>query len=340
MRRNSPSVTLLQAHVFLELDDLGDRVVLDGAQRLGRDRAGGTLLARLEQALRAQEAADVVGAEGGLGAGRHGVSRGGGEGREKGGRRAPHDRQAIPAVNECPDGRQRAVARESGSPNSKDRSHGPPPRTSHHPDGARRRRRVDGDRAGPEHRAVQDRLHPAHDRPVGVDRQADRGGRQALAGAERNDRGRAQGRGHPQGRRRRRRHDAPDRAGDGRQRQGRRPRRLRPDAARPRDRADRDAEQDADGRDRRRRRRSSPRSRRTSCAPASRCRRRRCRSPTGRPRTASRRSSPSSPTTARASTPRSSSRASSSSTAARSSARSARRCEAPTSRRSCRRSPT
>ena len=65
-----------------------------------------------------------------------------------------------------------------------------------------------------------------------------------------NDRRRAQGRGDHQGRRRRRRHDAPDRAGAGRQRQGRRPRRLRPDAARARDRADRDAEQDADGRDR------------------------------------------------------------------------------------------
>ena len=64
--------------------------------------------------------------------------------------------------------------------------------------------------------------------------------------------------------------------------------------------------------------------RRTSCAPASRCRRRRCRSPTGPPSTASGRSSPSSPTTVPASTPRSSSRASSSSTAARSSARFAR----------------
>ena len=137
-----------------------------------------------------------------------------------------------------------------------------------------------------------------------------------------------------------RRHDAADRAGDGRQRQGRRARRLRPDA----DRRWRPRRSRRRARRRwsspRRRRRSSRRSRPTSSAPASRCRRRRCRSPTGRPRTASRRSSPSSPTTAPGSMPRSSSRASSSSTAARPSARSARRCAAPTSRPSCRRSPT
>ena len=64
----------LQADVFLELDDLGDRVVLDGAQLLRADAAGGALGARVEQALRAQEAADVVGAKRGVGAGGHAAS--------------------------------------------------------------------------------------------------------------------------------------------------------------------------------------------------------------------------------------------------------------------------
>ena len=54
---------LLQADVLLELHDLGDRLVLDLAQLLGRDLALGLLLARFEQVLGAQEAADVVGAE-------------------------------------------------------------------------------------------------------------------------------------------------------------------------------------------------------------------------------------------------------------------------------------
>ena len=151
---------------------------------------------------------------------------------------------------------------------------------------------------------------------------------------------RPQGRADHQGRRRRRRHDAPARAGAGRQREGRRARRLRPDAARAGDRADRDAEQDADGRHRggdvdHHRAVAVHRAHQLHAA-AGHGRR----SPSGRPRTRSRKSSPSSPTTARGSMPRSSSRASSSSTAARSSARSARRCAAPTSRRSCRRSPT
>ena len=50
----------LEAHVLLELHDLGDRLVFDLAQLLGRDLALGLLLARLQQVLGAQEAADVV----------------------------------------------------------------------------------------------------------------------------------------------------------------------------------------------------------------------------------------------------------------------------------------
>ena len=189
-------------------------------------------------------------------------------------------------------------------------------------------------------RSVQDRLHPAHDRPVGIDRQADRGRGQALPGAERLDLRRPQGRADHQGRRRRRRHDAPGRPGADRQRQGRRPRRLRPDAARARDRADRDPEQDADGRHRggdvddpldlalhhphqlraAAGDRADGRLGGQERHQESRHLRRRL-----RPR-ARRREVLQEPVH--------------SSTAARSSARSARRCAAPTSRRSCRRSPT
>ena len=50
--------------------------VFGHAQLLGRDGALRALLAGLEQRLRAQEAADVVGAEGGVGALGHGVSSG------------------------------------------------------------------------------------------------------------------------------------------------------------------------------------------------------------------------------------------------------------------------
>ena len=57
----------VQAHVFLELDDVGDGAVFHRAQLLRRDLPLGVLLARVEQELGAQEAADVVGAEGGLG---------------------------------------------------------------------------------------------------------------------------------------------------------------------------------------------------------------------------------------------------------------------------------
>ena len=57
----------LQAHVLLALDDLADALVLDGAQLGGGERPGEELLARLAQPLRPQEAADVIGAEGGTG---------------------------------------------------------------------------------------------------------------------------------------------------------------------------------------------------------------------------------------------------------------------------------
>ena len=58
----------LQADIFLELDDLGDRLVFDFAQPFGRDLAVRMLFAGFEQDLGAQEAADVIGAEGGGGA--------------------------------------------------------------------------------------------------------------------------------------------------------------------------------------------------------------------------------------------------------------------------------
>jgi hypothetical protein len=57
----------LQAHVFLELHDLGDGLVFDRAQLLGRDVALGLLLAGLQQVLGAQKAADMVVAGGKLG---------------------------------------------------------------------------------------------------------------------------------------------------------------------------------------------------------------------------------------------------------------------------------
>ncbi len=71
VRRNSPSVTDLQADVLLQLDGVGDRGVLDLAQRVVVDRAGGEVVARGEQLGRAQQAADVVGPEGRGGAEGH-----------------------------------------------------------------------------------------------------------------------------------------------------------------------------------------------------------------------------------------------------------------------------
>jgi hypothetical protein len=63
-----------QADVFLEADDLGDGLVFDRAQLLGRDLALGLLLARFEQVLGAQETADVVVAGGQGGVLGHGVN--------------------------------------------------------------------------------------------------------------------------------------------------------------------------------------------------------------------------------------------------------------------------
>jgi hypothetical protein len=45
---------------MLHPDHVADRVVLDGAQLVGADLAGRPPLTRLEQVLRAQQAADVV----------------------------------------------------------------------------------------------------------------------------------------------------------------------------------------------------------------------------------------------------------------------------------------
>ena len=62
-RRNSPSVAVLQADVLLQLHDVADRLVLDGAQLGVVELAGRVVGARLEQPRRAQQAADVVGPE-------------------------------------------------------------------------------------------------------------------------------------------------------------------------------------------------------------------------------------------------------------------------------------
>jgi hypothetical protein len=58
----------LQAEILLEADDVADRAVLDLAQLRARDLALALALARVEQLLGAQEAADVIGAERGNGA--------------------------------------------------------------------------------------------------------------------------------------------------------------------------------------------------------------------------------------------------------------------------------
>jgi hypothetical protein len=61
----------LEAHVFLELHDLGDGLVFHRAQLLGRDVALGLLFAGFQQVLGSQEAADMVETGGKLG---HGMS--------------------------------------------------------------------------------------------------------------------------------------------------------------------------------------------------------------------------------------------------------------------------
>src|SRR5204863_4232285 len=69
----------VKTQVLLELHDFADRVIFDVAQRGGRDRAALVSIARVEQALRTQETADVIGAERRLRAGarhrlRHGAA--------------------------------------------------------------------------------------------------------------------------------------------------------------------------------------------------------------------------------------------------------------------------
>ena len=52
-----------QADVLLELHDLADGLVLRGLELVGLDTTVREVLPRLEESLRAQQAADVVGAE-------------------------------------------------------------------------------------------------------------------------------------------------------------------------------------------------------------------------------------------------------------------------------------
>ena len=63
-RRNSPSVAERSPTSRWSATTSRDRRVLDAAQLVGVDRAVGEPLPRLEQLGRAQQAADVVGAEG------------------------------------------------------------------------------------------------------------------------------------------------------------------------------------------------------------------------------------------------------------------------------------
>ena len=64
----------LQPHVLLHAHDLGDGAVLHLAQLRAADLAAGKLAAGVQQVGRAQETAHMVGTEGGLGAGGHGVA--------------------------------------------------------------------------------------------------------------------------------------------------------------------------------------------------------------------------------------------------------------------------
>jgi hypothetical protein len=75
VRRNSPSVIALQAPVLLPLHDLADGLVLHFAQLRARDLVAlEVTIARREELPRAQEAADVVGAERGRGPFGHGAA--------------------------------------------------------------------------------------------------------------------------------------------------------------------------------------------------------------------------------------------------------------------------
>ena len=53
----------LEPDVLLHPHDVADGVVLDGAQLVGAEPTGGGVLAGLEQRRRAEQAADVIGAE-------------------------------------------------------------------------------------------------------------------------------------------------------------------------------------------------------------------------------------------------------------------------------------
>ena len=64
----------LQPDLVLHRDRPADRVVLGGGKRRCADPPRGVLLARRGECRRAQQAADMVGAEGGLGSGGHGLS--------------------------------------------------------------------------------------------------------------------------------------------------------------------------------------------------------------------------------------------------------------------------
>ena len=137
-------------------------------------------------------------------------------------------------------------------------------------------------------RSAQDRPDPAADRPVCVDRQADRGRVPSLHGAQRRHRRRTQGRADRQGRHRARaRDDQANRAGAGRAGARQRARRLRADAARARRRAGRNRGQGADGRDGRGDVDHSDALAVHRAHADSRCRRSRRRSPTGPRRTTS-----------------------------------------------------
>jgi hypothetical protein len=75
--RRTPELAVgrrLQADVLLLADDVTDRLVLDAAQLVVVDAAGGVVRARLHQLRRPEQAADVVGAEGGRCALRHRIS--------------------------------------------------------------------------------------------------------------------------------------------------------------------------------------------------------------------------------------------------------------------------
>ena len=131
-------------------------------------------------------------------------------------------------------------------------------------------------------RSIQNRIDPAAERTVRIDRQAGRSGVPAVHAKERRHRGRSQGRADRQGRYgRRARDDQANRAGADRPQSGQHPRGIRIDAAGARYGAGCHRSEDADDRhgggdvDR------HVEIALTSCAVDSRCRRSPARSPTG-----------------------------------------------------------